>query len=1261
MKKLSFFTIVFLFCSFCISEGALAAACSFAVIGNQTDGSPSQINNIYTMLDNLEICYKPIRPSEVDASDFDDVDAIISFAGTSSVNNPQAVVEFAADHVVISHGWDFEKYYYPEYSSSLVKSSLVKTSNITYLMNRGNFREGDKAIFHRGVSSNDGDLRVFSASQFASDEPITKIAEVDSDNVAIFKYGGNGDNGFYVMDLMATSDDSELAGIWHIFPAVKMVEDFPTGKYARWMSNVTRWYDLEWVNNFIFTLVDENSDIAEKEVIGQSLEGKDINAIIIGKGNRYALIDGCIHGNEKTTAFSGLRLAELLIEYYRYDPSWKAKLDQYKVIIIPVLNPDAFVRNRRFNSRSILEPDGYNKAGTASVVNGSWITHGLSTGSGVEDRRCYVTTDDPDINAGVFSVNSEKFQVELLWSDDTPVTTPQSVTWDCHEHCCNLNRHFPPGADTEEPEVLALIDLIKSKKPKIYVNMHEGCCWYPNIMSHSPASHWPFSSFIEYAVYQAADTFANLQHWGRFIASCNNGCNKPIDRVNGIWKAGHDSTAHYYGGWEDDRPSVLLESIVWSPTFGAKQGLYGLDYYISIALAFLKHYDYDTDYFLYVSDGFITNTIIEGDTLRVKLDTSELTGPSTTFIRDVTDRGMPTEVHIDGIKKDEGDGWNYYSGSKNITITGATDLIVINWGEPILEPELVGYWKFEGNMLDSSTYGNDGSCTNCPSTTPGKLGSAYYFDGVNDYIKINDDSTLDINDAITIGAWVYPTSWSSDYPRIVSKESGRSAQPYALELANSAYTIAPYSALLCLDTGSGEDCVNSGTNSISLNQWYHVVGVWNSTHSQIYLNGTQKGIKTLTGAMVATANDVLIGNNPTDERQFNGIIDEVKIWDGALNPNEIMNEYIKNNLIGYWKFDEGSGTAVDSSSFNNDGIINGAIWSSTDCKSGSCLSFDGNNDYVFVSDSLSLDSPTSTYTFMAWVKPYNAGEDSLGRVLDKGQAGGGWAIYTCDVIGHCTDEFRFWLNSATQFDSGDNTIIYDGWNHIALMQNTSGLYWFVNGLMTNKRSILTLNPTNENLYIGNREDLNRTFNGIIDEVKIYNYALTENEIVEEHNRICNDLCLDLERESGECKSSCEPGEVSEDNGCSSGETCCCLLPGEPTSCEILLERVQDHLNTECCQSGYDRVADVNKDKIIDVGDQNLVSQNIYNIEWCDERLNDYSSPCRCGGGCGLRCLAMAWYTMPYLLEVTIPFVIFVIISIAEIIVLVLIIRKLNKR
>jgi hypothetical protein len=201
---------------------------------------------------------------------------------------------------------------------------------------------------------------------------------------------------------------------------------------------------------------------------------------------------------------------------------------------------------------------------------------------------------------------------------------------------------------------------------------------------------------------------------------------------------------------------------------------------------------------------------------------------------------------------------------------------------------------------DSSVYGNNGTlyngavvCSNpptagCPSWVPGVYGSALSFDGANDYVNVPDSNSLDVVSAITVSAWIYPTSLPSTYPRIVSKEVSTTADPYSLELDGSNNCV-----LFCLDTGSGEKCSDSGISSITLNQLYYATGVWDGTNNKIYLNGTLKGTRSQSGYLAKTANNVLIGNNPTGIKQFNGTIDEVRIWSRALNSTEIQAEMNK--------------------------------------------------------------------------------------------------------------------------------------------------------------------------------------------------------------------------------------------------------------------------------------------------------------------------------------------------------------------------------
>jgi hypothetical protein len=93
------------------------------------------------------------------------------------------------------------------------------------------------------------------------------------------------------------------------------------------------------------------------------VQGRNITAIFIGNGEKNVIIDGAIHGNEKTGAFACLRTFELLINYYRSDAGWRTTLSGYTIIVVPVLNPDGFVADSRYNAHGVdlnaqFPPDG---------------------------------------------------------------------------------------------------------------------------------------------------------------------------------------------------------------------------------------------------------------------------------------------------------------------------------------------------------------------------------------------------------------------------------------------------------------------------------------------------------------------------------------------------------------------------------------------------------------------------------------------------------------------------------------------------------------------------------------------------------------------------------------------------------------------------------------------------------------------------------------------------------------------------------------
>src|SRR6185436_6082513 len=120
------------------------------------------------------------------------------------------------------------------------------------------------------------------------------------------------------------------------------------------------------------------------------------------------------------------------------------------------------------------------------------------------------------------------------------------------------------------------------------------------------------------------------------------------------------------------------------------------------------------------------------------------------------------------------------------TTTSATVIInVVNSGSA---NGLVAAYGFNENTglitNDISGNGNTGTLTNGPVwSASGKYGAAILFDGINDFVNINDANSLDLTNGMTIEAWINPTSLT-DYKSVICKENGTTLA-YALSPNNN--------------------------------------------------------------------------------------------------------------------------------------------------------------------------------------------------------------------------------------------------------------------------------------------------------------------------------------------------------------------------------------------------------------------------------------------------------------------------------------------
>ncbi len=205
-----------------------------------------------------------------------------------------------------------------------------------------------------------------------------------------------------------------------------------------------------------------------------------------------------------------------------------------------------------------------------------------------------------------------------------------------------------------------------------------------------------------------------------------------------------------------------------------------------------------------------------------------------------------------------------------------------------------------------------------------------------------------------------------------------------------------------------------------------------------------------------------------------------------------------------WRFDEASGNAVDSSGSGNTGTPTGATIVSN-CKRGGCRSFNGSTDFISVVDSAFVDLPQN-HTVSVWVK-LNSGTGDQAIVF-KGRCNEKYASYSlkigvCDGSGSA-NKINYTIRTSNA--AGGVTVTQTGspntgvWTHIVGVQDGTTLMLYINGVLDNTSVGNSSAPYNVStiLQFGSDWDCAAArrfqFSGQMDDVRIYNRALTAQEV-----------------------------------------------------------------------------------------------------------------------------------------------------------------------
>lgn len=479
-------------------------------------------------------------------------------------------------------------------------------------------------------------------------------------------------------------------------------------------------------------------------------------------------------------------------------------------------------------------------------------------------------------------------------------------------------------------------------------------------------------------------------------------------------------------------------------------------------------------------------------------------------------------------------------------------------------------------ITDLSTLGNHGRLgggvqDNAPTwTASGRSGGAYDFDG-NDYILIDDDNSLDLTTSATFEAWIKPDT-TVGARMIIGKSNS-----YLLWIANGT---------LLLEIYDGGSWYGVQTANVSTTEFTHVVATYDGQNLRLYKNGVLVKITNHTGSISVNGNDVGIGEVPGWNRYFDGIIDEVRIYDRVLSDEQIELNYLdiggNNHLSKYetasgetWSvkvtpndsqiygntvttnqillgannaptatgslasenntnkssenlaltysgsdvnhnflsfminwFESGSSITVlnmsfdkkvitetdnaiiDYSGYGNHGQLGGGTpnyvpaWTASGRRAAD-YTFDGINDFIEIDDSNSLDL-TREATFEAWIKPTDISGDRM--IIGKSNAYFFWI--TNGVIRVEVYSSGNWYGTISPV-----VISANEYAHVAGTFDGTVIKAYKNGeLVSASNHVGGISTNANNVGIGNAPGWSRYFKGEIDEPRIYNRALSAEQI-----------------------------------------------------------------------------------------------------------------------------------------------------------------------
>lgn len=371
----------------------------------------------------------------------------------------------------------------------------------------------------------------------------------------------------------------------------------------------------------------------------------------------------------------------------------------------------------------------------------------------------------------------------------------------------------------------------------------------------------------------------------------------------------------------------------------------------------------------------------------------------------------------------------------------------------------VAYYPFNGNANDA--IGSLHGTVNGATLTTDRFGnpnSAYSFDGVNNFIGTSA-LALSQNQDWTITAWVKASTLLQNSTVVLNGfDNGTPGGAGYAMIMDGVPNGTPGNLIKLLYPG--QTSTNSGLSLNSTTTWYHIAIVRDAGGiGKIYLNGQLSG--STTNASINPAGGTFRIGSASGINFFNGAIDEVKVYNTTLTTLQIQHEFAQPDY---------------SNLFGNSVQTNG------------------------INDRISFTHPfnAENFTIEMWVKP-GATQVQYANLIDNSH--NSVVNWVCQQNDNNINRYGFGINRTSGGGiGGDFTLTANVWQHVALLKSSTALEVYVNGIVVLSLPWSgTINYSNPNISLCDVAGGGRKWNGTMDEVRIWNTARSQTEIVANMN------------------------------------------------------------------------------------------------------------------------------------------------------------------